>query len=56
MITVDVVLGGVLYYTLKFTSKVLKGYAQALGTASSILMIVEWAPQILTTWRMKVIT
>jgi len=47
------VLGGVLYYTLKFTSKVLIGYAQALGTTSSILMVIEWAPQIYTTWKMK---
>jgi len=47
------VLGGVLYYTLKFTSKVLVGYAQALGTTSSILMVIEWAPQIYTTWKMK---
>jgi len=47
------VLGGILYYTLKFTSKVLIGYAQALGTTSSIMMVLEWAPQIYTTWKMK---
>lgn len=47
-------LGGILFYKFHLTSDTLVKYAMTLGTISSILMIVQWAPQIYTTWRIKV--
>jgi len=29
------------------------GYAQFLGLASAILIVLQWAPQIYTTWKLK---
>jgi uncharacterized protein with PQ loop repeat len=46
-------LGGILFYKFHLTSDTLVKYAMTLGTISSILMIVQWAPQIYTTWRIK---
>lgn len=36
------------------TSETLTKYAMILGTISSILMIIQWSPQIYTTWKIKV--
>jgi len=48
------VLSGVLFYNLGIDSHEMTVYAQILGISSSLLMIVQWAPQIYTTWRRKV--
>jgi len=44
---------GVLYYDVHLRGTVLAKIAQALGIVSSILMIVQWAPQIYTTYKMR---
>jgi len=44
---------GVLYYDIHLRGTVLANIAQALGIISSILMIVQWAPQIYTTYKMR---
>jgi len=44
---------GVLYYDVHLRGTILASIAQALGIISSILMIVQWAPQIYTTYKMR---
>lgn len=48
------VLAGVMYYDLHFSGKAVSTYAKFLGIASSLLMLVQWAPQIYTTFKIKV--
>jgi len=44
---------GILYYDIKLRGTILSTIAKALGTTSSILMILQWAPQIFTTYRAR---
>jgi len=47
------ILGGILYYQLQFSSKFLQGYAEAVGIASGVCMVVQYTPQIYTTIKLK---
>jgi len=44
---------GILYYDVKLGGTILATIAQVLGITSSILMIIQWAPQIYTTYKMR---
>jgi hypothetical protein len=48
------VIGGILYYRIGLSGQALINYARTLGVISSILMILQWAPQIYTTWKLQV--
>jgi len=45
--------GGVLFYHVGLTTSTLAKYAQVLGGFSAVLMIIQWTPQIYTTWKMN---
>eukprot|EP01119_Soliformovum_irregulare_P006903 TRINITY_DN1930_c0_g1_i2.p1 TRINITY_DN1930_c0_g1~~TRINITY_DN1930_c0_g1_i2.p1 ORF type:complete len:291 (-),score=56.29 TRINITY_DN1930_c0_g1_i2:184-1056(-) len=47
------ILAGVMYYNLGTSSDVMIKYAQGLGITSMILVLIQWAPQIFTTFRNK---
>eukprot|EP01114_Cavostelium_apophysatum_P005647 TRINITY_DN1682_c0_g1_i1.p1 TRINITY_DN1682_c0_g1~~TRINITY_DN1682_c0_g1_i1.p1 ORF type:complete len:290 (-),score=19.51 TRINITY_DN1682_c0_g1_i1:14-883(-) len=47
------VVAGVLYYNLNQSSDTLARYAETLGWLSSIGMVLQWLPQIYTTWKNK---
>jgi len=44
---------GVLYYDVKLRGTILASIAKVLGGTSSVLMIIQWAPQIYTTYRKR---
>ncbi len=47
-------LGGILFYDVGFDSTTLVHYADTLGYMSSLLVVIQWSPQIWTTFKMKV--
>jgi len=47
------IITGVLYYDVRLHGSTLETVAQVFGYTSGALMIVQWAPQIYTTWKRK---
>jgi len=46
-------LAGVLFYNFHQSGETLFMYAMIIGSISSILTIIQWAPQIYTTWKFE---
>jgi len=47
------ILAALLYYDAGVDSHRIASFAKALGIISAIMILVQWAPQIFTTWRMQ---
>jgi len=47
------VLAGVLYYNVNLSPNILSHYAETLGYLSALGILIQWSPQIWTTWKLQ---
>lgn len=48
------VVGSIMYYVIHLPGETLFTYAKVLGYIASALVLLQWTPQIITTFRAKV--
>jgi len=46
-------LGFLMYFVIHFDGSVIMSYGKVIGLLSSILTLVQWLPQIYTTWKLR---
>jgi len=46
-------MGFFMYFVLHMAAEIVMGYAKILGFVSSFLTLIQWLPQIYTTWRLQ---